>query len=106
MCEAKIITFEDGANFLAATGVTARETALFNVVRGLVIGVEAVQSVGGNYFAQVTDNPEMQPTLLNIMKAQDIPVVEQTPEELLEEGFSEQAIVLGLRAARPLSAVA
>lgn len=87
MCEAKIITFEDGANFLAASNVTPKDIASFNAVRGLVIGLESVRSVDGDYFAQVTDNPELQPALLRILR-RNLPVVKQTPESLVEQGFS------------------
>lgn len=109
MCEVKIITFDDGANFLAARKVTKGETALFNIVRGMVTGANPLPSVEDHYFGQVTDNPTMQPFLLNMMRSkggESIPVVRQTPEELLEEGFSEKAIVAGLKAARPLNRIA
>ncbi len=104
MCEAKIITFEDGANFLAASDVTPQDTTSFNVIRGFVIGLDSVPSIEGDYFAQVTDDPKLQPALLRLMR-RNLPVVEQTPEELAAEGFSEEAIVAGIRAARPLSPV-
>lgn len=106
MCETEIITFDGGANFLVAKGATPGETALFNVVRSMIIDAAAVPSVEGDYFGQVTDDPTAKPLLLHLLGVEDIPVIERTPEDLVAQGFSEEAVVRGLEAARPLSAVA
>lgn len=50
-------------------------------------------------FRQFTDTVSLEQAA-QLLRRDDLEVVEATPDELLESGFNEQAIVNGLKAAR------
>lgn len=98
MCDIKIVKFEEAA-FLAGVDCEGSDVALINALGSFCTGNANVAPVEGYMFRQFTDtvSPEQAARLL---RRDDLEVVEATPEKLLESGFSEQAIVNGLRAAR------
>ena len=98
MCDIKIVKFEEAA-FLAGVGCKESDITLINVLGSLCTGNANVAPVEGYMFRQFTDrvSPEQAARLL---RRDDLEVVEATPEDLLESGFNEQAIINGLKAAR------
>lgn len=103
MCEAMVLTFDEGAVFVAARDVTPANVARIERAAQFVTGnTVAPKPAEGALFRQITDSIglELFTTYAGLSVGEP---VECTPEELVASGFPEQAVINGLAAARVLS---
>jgi len=103
MCEAMVITFDEGAIFVAARGVEPDEIARIHRTARFVTGNEVLALPhNGAIFQQVSDSVSQE--LIEARSGLKLgDPQELTPEDLVDQGFPAQAIINGLRAARPLT---
>lgn len=104
MCEkATLVDFDEGAVFVAALGVTEADVARIHRAARFVTGNRVLPDpADGALFQQLTDSisPELFVSYSGIELGEPQPL---TPEDLVVQGFPEQAVINGLAAARVLS---
>lgn len=102
MSEARVIRFEGGAVFLAAQGLQPDQIAgVYRAARFVTGNASQPEVAEDALFQQLTDRVDLR--LFNMYSGIDTgEPQEMTPEDLVVQGFPEQAVINGLKAAKAL----
>ena len=99
MCEARIIEFDEGAVFVAATEVTPQKARSMQIAARFLTGnATHLEPVDGCLFLQLTDRFD-KGLFFTYSSVDEGATVQLTPEELVAEVFPEDAVINGLLAA-------